>query len=136
MQLSKWFEYCFAPRTQACFACRRALNCLEALARGAEDRATLNVFPRWHDHGLEAAQGGFGNRGQQRELLKPWSAAFTLTAAAGYIICWLLYSPCWWAHRSLVAIKSPVVEPISSAHSRSAAICKLGRPLLAPRAKL
>lgn len=46
---------------------RRALNCLEALAKGAEDRATLNVFPRWHDHGLEAAQGGFGNRGQQ-----PW----------------------------------------------------------------
>lgn len=48
--------------------CRRALNCLEALARGAEDRATLNVFPRWHDHGLEAAQGGFANRGQQRKL--------------------------------------------------------------------
>ncbi|KAL3133386.1 hypothetical protein ABBQ38_007254 [Trebouxia sp. C0009 RCD-2024] len=54
---------------------RRALNCLEALARGAEDRATLNVFPRWHDHGLESAQGGFDNRGQQ-----PWMpGSMTLT---------------------------------------------------------
>lgn len=53
---------------------RRALNCLEALARGAEDRATLNVFPRWHDHGLEAAQGGFGNRGQQ-----PWMPGQSMT---------------------------------------------------------
>ena len=42
------------------------MSSLEALAKGAEDRATLNVFPQWHDHGLEAAQGGFGNRGQQR----------------------------------------------------------------------
>lgn len=71
MQFSNWIYYCSALSIQAWFACRRALNCLEALARGAEDRATLNVFPRWHDHGLEAAQGGFGNRGQQRELLKP-----------------------------------------------------------------
>lgn len=54
-------------QSRRCFCCRRALNCLEALARGAEDRATLNVFPRWHDHGLESAQGGFGNRGQQRK---------------------------------------------------------------------
>ena len=45
---------------------------MEALARGAEDRATLNVFPRWHDHGLEAAQGGFTNRGQQRQSLTPF----------------------------------------------------------------
>lgn len=44
--------------------CRRALNCLEALARGAEDRASLNVFPRWHDHGLESNKGGFNSSGQ------------------------------------------------------------------------
>ena len=56
-----------SPSQEPTCTCRRAVNCLEALLRGAHDRATLNVFPRWHDHGLEANQGGFLNSGAPGE---------------------------------------------------------------------
>ncbi len=58
---------------------RRAQHCLEALAWGSGDRATLNAFPLWQSHTVDTLLGG-GSGGDytcQTPLL---------------FVCWLLQS--------------------------------------------
>ena len=70
-----WHILLVAQESGHALAYRRALNCLEALARGATDRASLNVFPRWDDHSLETNKGGFNSSGQQGHCSSPENKA-------------------------------------------------------------
>ncbi|KAK9819592.1 hypothetical protein WJX72_000101 [[Myrmecia] bisecta] len=106
---------------------RRALHCLEALARGAGDRGTLNGFPRWHQHVIDdggtspgwSMKGSPGMSSFRINKTGPLRSFYSLDAGA--------FVPVEPAHLSTPAATpdtidwdAPLKEAITAASQRSA----------------